>query len=157
MKKTNLLWILLLLLVMLLGCQQVSEINKENEAENPKAPYPYEEAIKNGDIVNFHGEISNLHKFDSFLKNVKSGTKDLIQITIYTIEGAPIFYNLSYDGNKIIYTYDNTLDGFAGSDKGIKSTSCSNIESQDIENGVGYYLSECTSEVGNTFYFSVLE
>jgi hypothetical protein len=76
---------------------------------------------------------------------------------MYTIEGAPIFYNLNYAGNKIQYTYDNSQDGYAGTGKGIESTSCSNIESRNTENGVEYHLSECSSEIGNTFYFRVSE
>ncbi|WP_053178221.1 DUF4362 domain-containing protein [Peribacillus loiseleuriae] len=137
---------------------RVSNSNQQNsEINNPKKPYDSEEAIENGDVVNRHGEISNLDKFENFIKNVESGTKDEIRITMYTIEGDPIFYNLNYDGNKIQYTYDDSQDGYAGSGKGIKSTSCSNIESRNTENGVEYHLSECSSEVGNTFYFQVSE
>ncbi len=137
------------LLIGLLGCQQNSESN------NPKKPYDSEEAIENGDVVNRHGEISNLEKFENFIKNVESGAKDKIRITMYTHEGDPIFDNLNYDGNKIQYTHDDSQDGYAGSEKGIKSTSCSNIESRNNEDGVEYYLSECSSEVGNTFNFRI--
>lgn len=135
----------------ILGCQQESEIN------NPKKSYSSEEAIENGDVVNIHGKISNLDRFESFIENVENGAKDEIRITMYTIEGDPIFYNLNYNGNKIQYTYDNSQDGYAGTGKGIESTSCSNIESRNTENGVEYYLSECSSEVGNSFNFRVSE
>lgn len=137
------------LLIGLWGCQQSSEIN------NPKKPYDSEEAIENGDVVNLYGKISNLDKFENFIKNVENGAKDEIRITMYTLEGDPIFDNLSYDGNKIQYTHDNLQDGYAGSGKGIKSTSCSNIESRNTEDGVEYYLGECSSEVGNTFNFLI--
>lgn len=75
---------------------------------------------------------------------------------MYTHEGDPIFYNLNYDGNKIQYTHDDSQDGFAGSGKGIKSTSCSNIGSRNTKDGVEYYLSGCSLEVGNTFNFRIL-
>jgi hypothetical protein len=139
--------------MVLLGCQQESE----SETNNPKKPYSSEEAIENGDVVNRHGEISNLDKFENFIENVESGAKDEIRITMYTTEGDPIFYNLNYDGNKIQYTYDNSQDGYSGSGKGIESTSCFNLESRNTENGVEYQLSECSSEIGNTFYFRVSE
>ncbi|WP_236690836.1 DUF4362 domain-containing protein [Lysinibacillus xylanilyticus] len=151
MKKISLILSLILLSIVLLGCQQESEIN------NPKKSYSSEEAIENGDVVNLHGEISNLDRFESFIENVEKGAKDEIRITMYTIEGDPIFYNLNYNGNKIQYTYDNSQDGYAGTGKGIESTSCSNIESRNTENGVEYYLSECSSEVGNSFNFRVSE
>ena len=41
-------------LIGFLGCQQNSESN------NPRKPYDAEEAIENGDVVDSHGEISNL-------------------------------------------------------------------------------------------------
>lgn len=133
---------------MLLGCQQ------ENGTNNPTKPYSSENPIES-DVVDRHGEISNIDKFKSFIENVEGGVKDEIRITVYTTEGDPIFYYLNYDGNKIQYTYDNSQDGYAGTGKGIESTSCSNIESRYTENGVEYYLSQCSSEVGNSFYFRV--
>ncbi len=148
-KRVILILCYMFLLIGLLGCQQNSENN------NPKKPYDSEEAIENGDVVNLHGEISNLDKLKNFVKNVESGVKDEIRITMYTHEGDPIFDKLDHDGNKIQYTHDDTQDGYAGSGKGIKSTSCSNIESRNTEDGVEYYLSECSSEVGNTFNFLI--
>ncbi|WP_028391018.1 DUF4362 domain-containing protein [Bacillus cihuensis] len=151
MNKFSLILYSTLLSIVLLGCQQ------ENGIDNPKKPYSSEEAIENGDVVDLHGEISNLNEFENFIENVKDSAKDQIRLTMYTIEGDPIFYNLNYDGNKIQFTYDNSQDGYAGSGKGIKSTSCSNIDSRNTENGVEYNLSECSSEVGNTFNFLVTE
>ncbi|MCL6586135.1 MAG: DUF4362 domain-containing protein [Anoxybacillus sp.] len=111
--------------------------------------------MTNGDVVNLQGKISNLDKFERFVANVESGKKDKIRITMYTDEGDPIFRNLDYNGEKIQYTYDNSQDAFAGSDKGKQSTTCSKIEKKDIDKGVEYRLSGCSSEVGNTFYFRV--
>ena len=63
---------LLFQVVIFIGCQQ------EDGANNPKKPYHPEKAIENGDVVNLHGEISNLEKFENFLENIKSGSKDEI-------------------------------------------------------------------------------
>ncbi|MEJ1517696.1 DUF4362 domain-containing protein [Bacillus cereus] len=131
------------------------DTDKSKISSNPKRPYRPESAIKNGDVVNIHGKISNLDKFENFINHIKSGDKDKIRITSYTIEGDPIFYNLIYDGNQIQYNYDDSQDAFGGPDKGIQSTSCSNIEKKDAENRVEYHLSGCSSEVGNTFYFMI--
>lgn len=150
-KRLSIVFTASLLTMFLFGCQQESKVN------NPKKHYDSEEAIKNGDVVNSHGEISNLKKFENFIKNVERGAQDEIRITMYTIEGDPIFYNLNYNGKKILYTFDNSQDAYAGTEKGIKSTSCSKIENRKIDKDVGYYLSGCTSEVGDTFYFRVPE
>ncbi|MGX5608788.1 DUF4362 domain-containing protein [Bacillus cereus] len=135
------------------------EVTQESDSkivtENPKKPYRPESAIENGDVVDVHGKISNLVKFESFIKHIKSGDKDKIRITSYTIEGDPIFYNLIYDGNQIQYTYDDSQDAYGGSNKGTKSTSCSKVDTKGIDNGVEYHLGGCSSEVGNTFSFTV--
>ncbi|WHY66813.1 DUF4362 domain-containing protein [Neobacillus sp. SuZ13] len=133
-----------LLLMLLIGCQQ---------SDNPKKPYRSEEAIKNGDIVNAHGKISNLEKFNLFIEHVNKGVKDKVRITSYTIEGDPIFYNLDYNGKEIKYTYDASQDSYGASGK--QSATCSDIVSSNNENGVEYHLSKCSSDVGNTFNFQV--
>lgn len=146
--KKGLLFVILMSTIVV-GCQQKSNIN------NPKKPYRSEEAIKNGDVVNLHGKISNLDKFNDFMRNMETGVKDRIRITMYTIEGDPIFYNLDYDGKEIHYMFDNSQDGYGGSGKGVKRTACSNIENRSTETEVEYRLSKCSSDVGNTFHFRV--
>jgi hypothetical protein len=145
-------WILsvfsiLLFSMNLIGCQQ------NNSTKNPSKPYLPEKAIKNGDIVNVHGKISNLEKFLQFVKNVNNGVKDKVRITSYTTEGDPIFDNLDFNGKNIKYTYDNSQDSFGRPE--IKSDTCSEIGSTNTVNGVEYHLSKCSSNVGKTFIFSV--
>lgn len=135
-----------LLSMLLISCQQ-------STTDNPKKPYSSEEAIKNGDIVNVHGELSNLEKFNQFIENVNKGVKDKVRITSYTIEGDPIFYNLDYSGEEIKYTYDASQDSYGASGK--QSATCSDIVSSNNENGVEYHLSKCSSDVGNTFNFQI--
>jgi|GEM_PF-2312993 len=47
-----------------------------------------------------------------FADNVKGHAPDEVHITAYTVEGAPIFYDLSYDGESNEYRFDNTRDAF---------------------------------------------
>ncbi|WP_161487175.1 DUF4362 domain-containing protein [Neobacillus mesonae] len=137
--------------MILLGCQQ-------NSTDNPKKPYNSEEAIKNGDIVDVHGKISNLDKFKQFIKNVNDGVKDKVRITLYTKEGDPIFYNLDYNGKKIKYTFDDSQDSYGGAGMaGIENATCTNIESTNSENGVEYHLRKCSPDVVNTFILRVPE
>ncbi|MCG7335049.1 DUF4362 domain-containing protein [Sporosarcina sp. ACRSM] len=158
MKKISLVLSLILLLTGLLGCQQKEETKEPTiTGEVTEIPYTPEEAIANGDIVNLHGKTSNLQRLNAFRKHVNDGVEDEIRITIYTVEGAPIFYDLDYDGEMIQYTYDNSHDGYAGSDQGRKSTSCSKFVSEHEDNMVKYSLSGCSSEIGDTFYFTVQE
>lgn len=151
LKKLGIVLFFISLSTLLVSCQQKEEV--EEQPTYPQTPYSYEEAIEKGDVVDMHGEVSNLENFTSFIEHVEQGTEDEIRITIYTVEGAPIFYDLRYDGNEIHYTYDDSLDGFGGSDTGIAKTTCSEIVSESVEDGTSYMLQDCADEVGGTFYF----
>jgi hypothetical protein len=146
----------ILLTFALTACSESPAEGPKTAADNPKKSYRSEEAIKSGDVVDLHGKISNLDTFERFIGNVESGVKDTIRITRYTVEGDPIFYHFDYNGETLQYTYDNSQDTYAGSDKGQQSTNCLKMEGKDGDNGVEFRLSGCSSEeVGNTFSITV--
>lgn len=163
LQKVCLYFIFLVLSVLLVGCQQVN--NSENTEEkidihNPKIPYSPEEARKNGDVVSVFGQISNLESLDNFVENIEIETMetiDAILIAKYTIEGDPIFYNLQYDGKFIHYAYEPSQDRFGDFGVEIKTTTCSNLVSENREDGVEYYLEGCDSEIGDTFQFLIVQ
>lgn len=103
--------------------------------------YSSEQASGNGDVVNLHGKILNLDKWDRFMANVKSGTRDEVQITSYTIEGDPIFSDLIFNGELIEYSYDNTHDAFGSPGK--RTTFCNSIEKEETEHGDSFFLGNC--------------
>ncbi|MFG6117124.1 DUF4362 domain-containing protein [Halobacillus sp. MO56] len=139
----------IILMVVLTACQQV------DEPSDAKAQLSPETAIKRGDVVNVHGDISNLESFEKFLGNVEAGVKDDIRITSYTTEGDPIFYKLKFDGEKIHYTFDNTMDAYAGTGKGVREAECTNIVTTKTEGERRYELSGCNSSTGESFLFTV--
>jgi hypothetical protein len=115
-------------------------------------PYTSEQAEENGDIVNMHGKITNLDKWNRFAANVKEGTPDEVHMTSYTIEGDPIFHDLLYDGRAIEATYDNSMDAFGAPDK--KISFCKSIDQYKTERGTHYTLAQCDREE-QTFSFTV--
>lgn len=106
--------------------------NDVKEALKVPLKYNADAAIKNGDIVNLHGEITNIDRFKAFIKNIDSGKTDLIRITSYTVEGDPIITVVYYDGNKIECYEDNTRDAFGG-EKGIRHSSGKEIIAEKEE------------------------
>lgn len=123
---------------------------------NVEKPYLPEKAAENGDIVNVNGLFSNLEKWQVFLKNIERKNADTIRITEYTSEGAPILYELSFNGKKIAYTYNESMAAFGG---GKQNTLCGGIkkrEPMDESQAPNVYLlTGCKAQdVGNTFYFS---
>jgi len=56
---------------------------------------------------------------DRFIDYVHQDLSAKYQLTKTTDEGDQIIQTLDYDGTTIKYTYDNTKDKFAGTDKGV--------------------------------------
>lgn len=142
-----------LTLILLTACNNTDKETVESSFPKVTKPYRFEQAIQNKDVVNLHGEYTNLDKWQQFIENVDHHQADKVRITQYTIEGDPILYELLYDGKIIHYTFDNSMDAF-GSNKGRPSTSCEGIGTKKIEDGPeGYVLTECDNQTGDTFWF----
>lgn len=106
--------------------------------------YGSEEAIKRGDVV-YQNKVVNIERFEQFLINVSNKKEDIIRVTGYTDEGDPIFKDLQYDGKVIHFTYDNSNDKFAGSDKGVETNVCEKIiEKEFLQGKIDYYVGGCT-------------
>ncbi|MCL6458894.1 MAG: DUF4362 domain-containing protein [Gorillibacterium sp.] len=106
-----------------------------------KTRYEPERAEENGDVVLSLQGILNPNRWKTFLHNVEKGQAGSIQVTAYTIEGAPIFYNLDFDGEQIRYQFDNTHDNYGNPVKQVDF--CQGIDSERIEQGTSYKLTGC--------------
>lgn len=56
--------------------------------------YSHQQAIDNGDVVDVHGQITNIEKLEDFVNSVDHGSAAKLRITTYTIEGDPIIQGL---------------------------------------------------------------
>ncbi|MBW4081514.1 DUF4362 domain-containing protein [Paenibacillus sp. S150] len=122
------------------------------------------EAAKRGDIVDHYGNFTNLERLDTFLENVQKQNKDRVRVTQYTIEGDPIFHNLTYDGTDIKYKFDNSQDAFGRTE--IRTSTCKGIDKADNSTVYGsrkiemveYSLVDCSganSELAEAFRVAV--
>ncbi len=141
--KNEMISVLLMILLFLSAC---------SPAPSP-APdsYDSETAIRNGDVVNVHGQTYNVEQLDAFIDIVKSGHNAKVQITEYTIEGDPIIQILEYDGKVIHYTYDDSRDKFGGSDKGKKQSEMVDILKEENQDTVTWYLVDAQGNKKNIF------
>ncbi|KRF34537.1 DUF4362 domain-containing protein [Paenibacillus sp. Soil787] len=116
------------------GCQNIKAIDE-----------PPGTVIKsNADVVDIHGNVSNLYKLDDFVKKVKAMEKGSIRISHYTIEGDPIYHNIKYQGGKFEVQYDTTQDKF-GAGK-VTTYSCENFDKSETNTEMKYTLNGCSGE-----------
>ncbi|QHW33435.1 DUF4362 domain-containing protein [Paenibacillus rhizovicinus] len=104
-------------------------------------PYDSKQAAANGDLVIANDQFNNWEVWTRFMKNVNAGTKDDIQIVQYTIEGGPIFDNLSFDGKTIRHQFDNTHDAYGSPMKRLEF--CKSVKEETTEYGTFYTLAGC--------------
>ncbi|WP_413375555.1 DUF4362 domain-containing protein [Paenibacillus taichungensis] len=102
-------------------------------------PHNPEQAEQSGDVVVLLEGMRNKDKWKTFVKNVKNKQQDQVRVTMYTIEGGAIIYELIYDGKSIQSTYDNSRDAY-GSKQGITTNTCKGIGTMKSEQGRVFYV-----------------
>ncbi|WP_219836790.1 DUF4362 domain-containing protein [Paenibacillus sp. R14(2021)] len=154
--KKKILLPFLLAAVLLSGCQRSAFGSGGAEGfPIPTKPYTVEQAIQNGDVVNDHGTYRNLGKWRQFLTAVKKHRfkHEQVRITEYSLEGAPIFSELTYDGQRIHFTYDNAMDPL-GTNLGRPSAVCAGVDLKSQNDGPKtYLLTGCDTQIGQYFQF----
>jgi hypothetical protein len=118
--------------------------------------YSPEQSEQNGDVViGADGKVRG-DAWKRFADNVKGHAPDEVHITAYTVEGAPIFYDLRYDGESIEYRLDNTRDAFGSAAKEVEY--CGGLEERPAERGTEYRLTACgadRNEPSKTFRLTI--
>lgn len=124
--------------------------------DNPRRMTAYNDAIDQaierllGDEVQLKlSDSYNVGKLDMFMESVRQGKADQLKVTAFTIEGDPIFTYGVWNGSKLVYVRDNSLDAYAGQDKGAVRFDCTGMEkvSEAIQEGgtvVRYNATGCS-------------
>jgi len=96
-------------------------------------------AKENGDIVNVHGDISNIENLDDFLESFNSKKDDMIRLTSYTIEGDAIISDIIISGGNVKLLIDSTRDEFSSTeDRKITDYIVTDILKQTRDNSIEY-------------------
>lgn len=137
------------------GYKLTSESTRELYALIWGIRYEPKQAEANGDVVKLGDELSNREIWDRFVKNVKAGVRDEVQVVQYTIEGGPIFDNLFFDGSTIMHKYDNTHDAFGTPIK--RFNFCKSVELKETKFGEAYVLGGCSEgdDGSGSFYLPI--
>jgi hypothetical protein len=102
--------------------------------------------IDDNQIINMHGNVKNLERLDKFVERVGIGRSDEIRLTHYTIEGDPIYDEISFDGKELNIIHDTSEDKFGANER--TTIICKNIERSESETFLKYMLIDCEAEDG---------
>ncbi|MGG3564339.1 DUF4362 domain-containing protein [Neobacillus rhizosphaerae] len=119
----------LFIFVILSACQR-----EENSTHKPYKPTANE-------IVETHGGIEHIERLDLFVKNMNYGKKDKVRLIRYTIEGDPIYYDLTYDGSQFTIKRDTREDQFGQGE--VNTYLCKSIQKLESTTSTKYIVEEC--------------
>lgn len=118
--------------------------------ELTKLPKEYlpDTAVKNGDVVLVQRFQYNVDKLDNFIEAYDKKTlpqSDMVRITRYTVEGAPIIGDLTFANNKLTFKEDKSRDYYLSPDDLIiKEYEIKRIYTKVIKDTI-FYMIETTS------------
>ncbi|WP_312472061.1 DUF4362 domain-containing protein [Neobacillus sp.] len=95
----------------------------------------------NNEVKEIHGMLENIDRLNLFVENVHSGKDDKVRLTRYTIEGDPIFHDLTYHDAKLTIKMDTTKDKFGQGE--VTTNVCKGIQKQESDTETKYILEEC--------------
>lgn len=134
-----------LVLLVLLGCgnQASDQHNLDQQQSDPQhedqRPYDYTiNEVK--DVIDLHGRVSNYMKLDDFIE----GRTDSQRVVRYTIEGDPIYYQVTQRNDRIELRYDTTKDKFGSPN--VIVYMCDTLQKEETDTTLTYTLTGCDGE-----------
>ncbi|RBW69849.1 DUF4362 domain-containing protein [Bacillus taeanensis] len=140
LNKVQLFVFCLLILLSAAGCGTEKEINSRTKTTNKKEP-------STNDIISMHGNVENLEALDEFIEEVNNNHPSSIRIVKYTIEGDPIYHELTYEKEKIQFQLDTTKDGYGPQE--VTTETCKDLIRTQTKKELIYTLKNCTGEWNN--------
>lgn len=142
MLKKRLTFILVSVLMILSACGTKPSVKEQGQSGNNL------NSVENNEIINMHGNVKNLYRLDLFVENVAAKRSDEIKITHYTIEGDPIYDEVTFDGKQLTITNDNSEDKFGSGE--IFTYTCEKMAKNESETKLEYWLMDCEAPDGNS-------
>ncbi|WP_136603756.1 DUF4362 domain-containing protein [Paenibacillus dokdonensis] len=136
--------IMFVLLAMIFGCsvQQEPHVN-ETQPQMPKKteePADTVTTVKGADVIDMHGMVENRGQLDAFAGQTE-GKQRLVR---YTIEGDPIYYDLTHKDGYVELRVDTTKDKFGQGE--VRTYSCDKLNLEETDTLIRYKLTGCVGE-----------
>lgn len=147
MKKLKYIPFLFALLITIAACNanSIEESSRDNESgtEPMTKERPIVEGVKDVDVFNTHGGIEGFEKMQDFYETLQKGVASDLRIVHYTIEGAPIVTDLTFNGDSLEVEHDSTRDPYGGGE--ITTNTCANMIVESTPTSVFYIAIDCSN------------
>ncbi|GGF92713.1 DUF4362 domain-containing protein [Paenibacillus aceti] len=144
-------FVIIALSVMLVACNSGPN-NNHKPTDSSHSKLYFLQAKKQGYVVAGPPGLANVDKLEKFYEEYLNQISSTVALAHYTDEGDPIYVDLEFNGEEILYTYDNSWDGFGGQNKGVRKTTCTQMNKRTgprgDRNGTEYYLTSCKEDIG---------
>ncbi|EPD53712.1 hypothetical protein HMPREF1210_00535 [Paenisporosarcina sp. HGH0030] len=141
MKNFTYINILLMLIILLVGCNTVG--NDSIKGGTQKADrYKLEvKGVDNVDVLDTHGGVEGWEQMQGFYDNIQNGIASDLRIVHYTIEGAPIVTDLTYNGESLEVKNDYSRDTYGSGE--IITNKCGNMVKEANDTNLSYIAIDC--------------
>lgn len=92
-------------------------------------------------VIDQHGQLENLNLFYQFIKDVEDNEQTSLKVTRYTIEGAPIYWDVEYNGEHFNIEIDNREDAWGS--KNIENYQCDILIEDETGSLTDYNFKSC--------------
>ena len=120
------------LMLLLAGCKDV----QQNEL--------FERAViepGSNRVIDQHGQLEHMELFHQFLKDVEDNEHTTLEVTRYTIEGAPIYWAVEFNGDHFNIEIDNREDAWGS--KNIENYQCGKLTQDATGSLTDYNFTSC--------------
>ncbi|WP_246943239.1 DUF4362 domain-containing protein [Bacillus pinisoli] len=124
-------------LLLLTGCKHFTEIKTEHHVQKNILP--------TSDVVKVeHTSIENLERLDQFVLFADQHKEDRIRLIKYTVEGHPIYFDISVTGSEIMVTIDTTEDKYGSPE--VRTYPCKSIDRVITSTEISYNVKGCPND-----------
>lgn len=99
------------------------------------------ESIDNDRVIDQHGQLENSDLLHQFLKDVEDKEQKTLKVTRYTIEGAPIYWAVKFNGEHFNIEIDNREDEWGS--KNIENYQCDKLTEEVTGSLTDYNFTSC--------------
>ena len=116
------------LLLLLTGCQDNEQAGTIEQQEI--------DPLRTDRVIDHNGQVENLELLHQFLKDTDENKQTSLEMTRYTIEGAPIYWKVEFQEGQYTIQVDNREDNFGS--KNIENYQCGKL-SKDVTGSLTDY------------------